>query len=136
VRDGVSVSIVLGLPSTRGLSSPQIAGQLGCTEKALNASTARFLRLAGLDPGRRPLGTEIQIEWRSEWQPENDHLKPSGIVDVLKLCRYGWTCKKCSLRANDIKMPDQKQRERPREESAPWTPKEQSPFDGPRTPNV
>jgi hypothetical protein len=57
-------------------------------------------------------------------------------VDVLKLCRYGWTCKKCSLRANDIKMPDQKQRERPREESAPWTPKEQSPFDGPRTPNV
>jgi hypothetical protein len=27
-------------------------------------------------------------------------------------------------------MPDQKQRERPREEPAPWTPKEQSPFDG------
>jgi len=50
VRDWVSVSIVLGLPSTRGLSSPQIAGQFGCTEKALNASTARFLRLAGLDP--------------------------------------------------------------------------------------
>jgi hypothetical protein len=50
VCDWVSVSIVLGLPSTRGLSSPQIAGQLGCTEKALNASTARFLRLAGLDP--------------------------------------------------------------------------------------
>jgi len=84
--------------------------------------------LAGLDPGRRPLGTEIQIEWRSEWQPENDHLKPSGIVDVLKLCRYGWTCEKCSLRANDIKMPDQKQRERPREESAPWTLKSNRPL--------
>jgi hypothetical protein len=99
MRDWVSVSIVLGLPSTRGLSSPQIAGQLGCTEKALNASTARFLRLAGAGSTRRPLGTEIQIEW----QPENNHLKPPGIVDVLKLCRYGWTRKKCSLRANDIK---------------------------------
>jgi hypothetical protein len=95
-----------------------------------------ILEIGRAGSSRRPLGTEIQIEWRSEWQPENNHLKPSGIVDVLKLCRYGWTCKKCSLRANDIKMPDQKQRERPREESAPWTPKEQSPFDGPRTPNV
>jgi hypothetical protein len=31
---------------------------------------------------------------------------------------------------------DQQRRERPYEEPAPWTPKEQSPFNGPRTPNV
>jgi hypothetical protein len=44
----VAVAVVLGWPSTRGLSVGDIAGQLDCTPTALTRSIARFKTLAGL----------------------------------------------------------------------------------------
>ena len=44
----VSVAVVLGWPSARGLSISNIANQLGCTTAALTRSIARFKTLAGL----------------------------------------------------------------------------------------
>src|SRR5271157_5531965 len=45
----VSISIVLRLTSVRGLSNDAIANQLGVTEAAVSRSTAKFMRLVGLD---------------------------------------------------------------------------------------
>jgi hypothetical protein len=45
----IVVAVVLGWPSTRGLTVPEIAGQLGCTTATLTRSIARFKTLAGLN---------------------------------------------------------------------------------------
>jgi hypothetical protein len=44
----IAVAIVLKLTSVRGLTVPNIAGQLGFTTNALTRSNARFKTLAGL----------------------------------------------------------------------------------------
>jgi hypothetical protein len=45
----VAVAVVLGWPSIRGLTVPDIAGQLGCSPATLTRSIARFKTMAGLD---------------------------------------------------------------------------------------
>lgn len=45
----VSVAVVLGWPSIRGLTVPDLADQLGCSLSTLTRSIARFKTMAGLD---------------------------------------------------------------------------------------
>lgn len=45
----VAVAIVLGWPSTRGLSVGDIAGQFGCSRTTISRACARFREMAGLD---------------------------------------------------------------------------------------
>jgi hypothetical protein len=47
----VAVAIVLQWPSTRGLSVPEIAGQLGTTPATIARACARFSEIAGLHAG-------------------------------------------------------------------------------------
>jgi hypothetical protein len=44
----VAVAVVLGWPSSRGLTLGDIAGQLGCSLSTLSRSIARFKTMAGL----------------------------------------------------------------------------------------
>ena len=46
----VGISLGLGLDSTRGMTAAEIARQMGCTERQLNSSASRFLKLTGLPP--------------------------------------------------------------------------------------
>ena len=47
----VAVAVVLGWPSTRGLSVGNIADQLGCSPSTLTRSIARFKTMAGFAGG-------------------------------------------------------------------------------------
>jgi hypothetical protein len=57
----IVVAIVLGWPSTRGLTVPEIAGQLGVSVLTISRACAGFREMAGLDasgrlrPGARSL---------------------------------------------------------------------------------
>jgi hypothetical protein len=46
----VSVSVALGLTSTRGKTLTQLATEMGITKQALSRPTAKLLRMTGLDP--------------------------------------------------------------------------------------
>jgi hypothetical protein len=54
----IAVSSAIGLNSTAGLSQAQIGRQLGVSELSVRRATAKFTKLANLDPagGLRPLG--------------------------------------------------------------------------------
>ena len=54
----VAVAVVLGWPSTRGLTVPEIAEQLGVSTSTITRACARFREMAGLDSagGVRPSG--------------------------------------------------------------------------------
>jgi hypothetical protein len=45
----VSVAVVLGWPSIRGLTVPEIAEQLGCSPVTITRACNRFREMAGLD---------------------------------------------------------------------------------------
>ena len=47
----IVVAIVLGWPSTRGLTVTEIAGQIGCSPVTITRACARFKTMAGLDSG-------------------------------------------------------------------------------------
>jgi hypothetical protein len=47
----VAIAVILGWPSTRRLTVPEIAEQLGCTPAALTRSIARFKTMANLAGG-------------------------------------------------------------------------------------
>ena len=53
----VAVASAIGLNSTAGLSQAQIGRQLGVSELSVRRATAKFTKLANLDPagGLRPL---------------------------------------------------------------------------------
>ncbi len=54
----VAVAVVLGWPSTRGLTVPEIAEQLGVSTSTIARACARFREMAGLGSvGRRRLAT-------------------------------------------------------------------------------
>src|SRR5260370_8858333 len=95
-KDGLhkrlSVSIVLGLPSRIELAPDRRPARMH--RESAQREHGEILEIGRAGSSRRPLRTEIQIEWRSEWQPENNHLKPPGIVAVLKLCHYSSTGQK------------------------------------------
>lgn len=46
----ISVSIALGLTSTRGKTLTQLATEMGISKQALSRPTAQLLRMTGLDP--------------------------------------------------------------------------------------
>jgi hypothetical protein len=46
----VSVSVALGLTSTRGKTLTQLATEMGVSKQALSRPTAKLLRTTGLDP--------------------------------------------------------------------------------------
>jgi hypothetical protein len=54
----IAVASAIGLNSTAGLSQAQIGRQLGVSELSVRRATAKFTRLANLDPagGLHPLG--------------------------------------------------------------------------------
>jgi hypothetical protein len=47
----VGIATTLNLESTRGLAPAELAHQMGCSQRALSNSRARFRKLSGLDPG-------------------------------------------------------------------------------------
>jgi hypothetical protein len=49
----VSIAICLGWPSTRGLTAPEIAEQLGCSPATITRACARFREMANLDSAGR-----------------------------------------------------------------------------------
>ena len=49
----IAVAIVLGWPSTRGLTVPEIAEQLGVSASTITRNCARFREMAGLAGGVR-----------------------------------------------------------------------------------
>jgi hypothetical protein len=53
-----AIASAIGLNSTAGLSQAQIGRQLGVSELSVRRATAKFTKLANLDPagGLRPLG--------------------------------------------------------------------------------
>jgi hypothetical protein len=46
----VAISLGLGLTSTKGRSAAELSRQMGCSQRALSNSRARFRKLSGLDP--------------------------------------------------------------------------------------
>jgi hypothetical protein len=65
----VSVSVALGLTSTRGKTLTQLAAEMGITKQPLSKPTAKLLRVTGLDPA---FGLKSP-EMRSGYQQTNGH---------------------------------------------------------------
>ena len=65
----VSVSVALGLTSTRGKTLTQLAAEIGITKQPLSKPTAKLLRVTGLDPA---FGLKSP-EMRRVYQQTNGH---------------------------------------------------------------